>query len=74
MKHEMKWITVWILTNLGVGILSLLYLYLTEGLGLYGVWTVSVFLLSIVLPYGVWKYNQVKFVEKRMIKIQILND
>lgn len=74
MKEEMKWITIWILTNIVMVTLSLIYLYLNHELHRYGTWTVSLCLLSIILPYTMWKYNQIKFVEKNNIVIQILRD
>ena len=74
MKEEMKWITIWILTNIVMATLSLIYFYLNHELQMYGTWTVSLCLLSIILPYIVWKYNQIKFVEKNNIVIQILRD
>jgi len=74
MKEEMKWISIWILTNIVMAALSLVYLYLNHELQMYGAWTVSLCLLSTVLPYILWKYNQMKFVEKNNIVIQILKD
>ena len=74
MKEEMKWITLWIYGNTIMATLSLLYLYLNHELQMYGTLTSSAFLLMIALPYCGWKYNQIKFVEKNNIVIQILND
>jgi len=74
MKEELKWITIWILTNIVMATLSLIYFYLNHELQRYGAWTVSLCLFSIVLPYTVWKYNQIKFVERNNIIIQILRD
>ena len=70
----MKWITIWILTNIVMATLSLTYLYLNHELQRYGVATVSLCLLSIILPYIVWKYHEIKFVERNNIIIQILRD
>jgi len=60
MKEEMKWITIWILTNTVMATLSLIYLYLNHELPKYGVWTISLCFFSIILPYLIWKYNQIK--------------
>ena len=74
MKEEMKWITIWIFSNTIMAILSLIYLYLSHELPVYGTLIVSMFAFSIVFPYIVWKYNQIKFIEKNNIVIQILKD
>ena len=74
MKEEMKWITIWILTNMVMATLSLIYFYLNHELTMYGALTVSLCLLSIILPYIVWKYHQIMFVERNNIIIQILRD
>ena len=74
MKQEMKWITIWILTDAALALLCLTYFYLNNELALYGSNIVSVALLCIVVPYTIWKYKQMKFVEKRSIVIQILKD
>ena len=74
MNEEIKWITIWILTNIVMATLSLIYLYLNHELLRYGLWTVSLCFFSIVLPYLIWKYNQIKFVERNNIVIQILRD
>jgi len=74
MKEEMKWITIWIFANTVMAILSLIYLYLNNELPIYGTAVVSMFSFSIVFTYIVWKYNQIKFVEKNNIVIQILKD
>lgn len=74
MNEEMRWITVWILVNSLMAGLSLTYLYLNHELHIYGTTVIIASLLSVVLPYSIWKYNQIKFVEKRKIIIQILND
>jgi len=74
MNEEMRWITVWIVISSLMAGLSLTYLYLNYELHLYGTTVLVSSLLSVVLPYSIWKYNQIKFVEKRTIVIQILND
>jgi len=74
MKQEINWMGLWILINVSMAILSLTYFYLNKELSLYGDLTMSVFLLLIVLPYSIWKYKRIRFVEKRSIVIQILND
>lgn len=70
----MKWITIWILSNTLLTTLTLIYFYLNKELEIYGILTMILGSLSIVLPYTIWKYNQIKFVEKNNIVIQILND
>jgi len=74
MKQEMKWITIWILTNTMLALLCLTYFYLNHELALYGKNIITIALLFIAVPYSIWKYNQMKFVEKRSIVIQILQD
>jgi len=74
MEEEMKWITIWVLANTVMLTLSLTYFYLNHELSIYWVWTGSLYLSSTTLPYLVWKYNQLKFVEKSNIVIQILKD
>ncbi len=74
MNEEMRWITVWIVVNSLMAGLSLTYLYLNHELHIYGATVLVASLLSIALPYSIWKYNQIRFVEKRTIVIQILND
>ena len=74
MNEEIRWITIWILLNTIMAGLSLIYLYLNHELHLYSMMATIPFLLSIVLSYGIWKYNQIKFVNKRTIVIQILDD
>jgi len=74
MKHEIKWITIWILSNAVLALLCLTYFYLNNELALYSTNILTVSLLFSVIPYSVWKYNQMKFVEKRSIVIQILQD
>lgn len=74
MKPEMSWMSIWILVNGVMATLILTYFYLSHELEQYGV-SVTVFsLVSIILPYMLWKYKQMKFVEKQEIVIQILND
>lgn len=74
MNEEMRWITVWIVINSLMAGLSLTYLYLNHELHLYGTTVLVASLLLVTLPYSIWKYKQIKFVEKRTIVIQILND
>ncbi|WP_309497428.1 hypothetical protein [Sulfurovum sp.] len=74
MKEEIKWITIWILANTVMTILSLTYLYLNHELHIYGITITSMFILLTVCPYCTWKYNQNKFVEKHNIVIQILKE
>jgi len=74
MKQEIHWISLWILMSTPMTLLSLIYFYLSHELTQYGVLILSIFLLTITLPYILWKYNQVKFVDKRTIVIQILSD
>lgn len=74
MKQEMNWIGLWVLINVSMALLSLTYFYLNKELALYGDITIAVFIFLIVVPYSVWKYKRVRFVEKRSIVIQILND
>ena len=74
MNEEMRWITVWIVVNSLMAGLSLTYLYLNHELHIYGTTVLVASLFSIALPYSMWKYNQIRFVEKRTIVIQVLND
>jgi len=74
MKQEMNWITIWILTNAVLALLCLTYFYLNNELALYGTNIMTISLFSMIVPYSIWKYNQMKFVEKRSIVIQILQD
>lgn len=74
MEEEMKWITIWIFANTVMATLSLMYFYLNHELSIYGIWTGSLYLFSTTLPYLVWKYNQLRFVERSNIVIQILKD
>lgn len=74
MKEEIKWITIWIFANTVIAIMSLLYLYLSNELPMYGTLVLSICSLLIVFPYIIWKYSQIKYVEKRTLLIQILND
>ena len=70
----MKWITLWILTTTTMTLLSLSYFYLSQELEMYGLLTCTLYLLGMGIPYILWKYNQIKFVEKRTIIIQVLKD
>jgi len=74
MKQEMNWMTIWILTNAVLALLCLTYFYLNNELACYGTNIMTISLLSMIVPYSIWKYNQMKFVEKRSIVIQILQD
>jgi len=74
MKQEMKWISIWILANLALTLLCLTYFYLNHELAYYSTNIITVSLFFIVAPYTLWKYNQLKFVEKREIVIQFLKD
>lgn len=74
MEKEMKWITIWIFANTVMAALSLTYLYLNHEWSRYATLTGALYTLSTILPYLVWKYNQIKFVEKNNITIQILKD
>ncbi len=74
MKEEMSWITIWILANTMMATLSLTYLYLNHELSMFGVCVGTIYILSTLVPYLVWKYNQIKFVDKSNIAIQILKD
>lgn len=73
-KHEMKWISIWILSNTVLALLCLIYFYLNNELSLYGIDIMTISILSTTVPYSIWKYNQMKFVEKQTIIIQILKD
>ena len=73
MKQEMRWITIWVLMNSMLAILSLIYFYLNHELALYGTSVLGLVFITIVFPYILWKYNQIKFVEKKKIVIQFLN-
>lgn len=70
----MKWISIWIMANSAIALLLLTYFYLNHELALYGVEVLMGFALLSFFPYILWKYNQMKFVEKRTIIIQILKD
>lgn len=74
MKNEMNWITLWILMSSVIALLSLIYFYLNHELATYGMMVLMISSVSIVLPYSVWKYKQIRFVERRSIVIQILKD
>jgi len=72
--YFMKWITLWILTLTAICSLLLTYFYLSDEWREYSFQLLIGYGFLIVLPYMLWKYNQVKFVEKREIVIQILKD
>jgi hypothetical protein len=74
MKREMKWITIWMLMSIVMGILSLTYFYLNHELALHGMSVLGLLLIAIIFPYSLWKYNEIKFVGKKQIVIQFLND
>jgi hypothetical protein len=74
MKEEMNWMSIWIFGNTVMAFMSLLYLYLSHELHIYGMMTVGIFALSIIFPYTIWKYNQIKFIEKNHIVIHILKN
>jgi len=74
MEKEMRWITLWIVSNTMLALFSLAYFFLNHELSIYGVWTGSLYLCLTIFPYLAWKYNQIKFIEKTNITIQILND
>ena len=74
MKNEIRWITLWMFMSSTMILLSLIYFYLNQELGKYALMIAGITLFTIVLPYCIWKYKQIKFVEKRSIVIQILND
>jgi len=74
MKQEMSWMGIWILVNSMMATLILTYFYLSHELEQHGVSVIGLYLVSIILPYILWKYNQMKFVEKQEIVIQILKD
>lgn len=74
MKQEMNWISVWILMSTAMTMLSLSYFYLSHEFAQHAPSVLGIFLLSTTLPYIVWKYNQIKFVDKRTIIIQVLRD
>jgi len=73
MKQEIRWITIWVLMNSMLAILSLVYFYLNHELALYGISTLGLLFIAIAFPYSLWKYNQIRFVEKKQIVIQFLN-
>jgi hypothetical protein len=74
MKQEIHWISLWIWMSTAMALLSLIYFYLSHELTQYGILILGIFLPTVTLPYIFWKYNQIKFVEKRTIVIQILCD
>jgi len=74
MKEEIKWITIWILTNALLALLSIIYIYLNNELIQYLENIITLSLLFSIVPYTIYKYNQIVFVEKRSIVIKILQD
>jgi len=74
MKEEIKWITIWILTNVILALLSITYIYLNNELAHYIENIITISVLFSIVPYAVYKYNQILFVEKRIIVIKILQD
>jgi hypothetical protein len=70
----MRWITIWIMANSTLLLLLLTYFYLNHELESYGLNVFGIFSILMGIPYLLWKYNQIKFVEKRSIVIQILQD
>ena len=74
MKEEIKWITIWILTNALLALLSIIYIYLNNELIQYLENIITLSLLFSIVPYTIYKYNQILFVEKRSIVIKILQD
>ncbi len=71
---DMKWITLWILSTTTLALLMLTYMYLNHQWEQYVIAISVLYGISTMLPYILWKYNQIKFVEKREIIIQILKD
>ena len=74
MKQEISWINLWILSNATLAILCLTYFYLNNEFAQYATYVMGMSLLSIAIVYSLWKYKQLKFVEKRSIVIQILQE
>ena len=74
MKEEIKWITIWILTNALLALLSIIYIYLNNELIQYLENIITLSLLFSIVPYTIYKYNQIVFVKKRSIVIKILQD
>lgn len=74
MKQEINWITVWILITTTMGLLSLSYVVLSNELNQYGINIVSIYLLSSILPFIMWKYVNMNLVHKRSLFINQLHD
>ncbi len=74
MKQEINWMTLWILITTSMGLLSLAYTILSHELNLYGINILSIYLLSSILPYIVWKYSQIHFVQKQTMFLKPLHD
>jgi len=74
MKKEMNWMSIWILMNSVMTLLIITYFYLNQEIEVYFLPIMVTFTALTLLPYVLWKYNQMKFVEKRTIVIQILKD
>ena len=74
MKNEMNLITLWALMSGAMALLSLTYFYLSHELEAYAVPVMGITFIAIAFPYCIWKYKQIRFVEKRSIVIQILQD
>ena len=74
MKQEINWMTLWILITTSMGLLSLIYTVLSDELNLYGINIVSIYLLSSILPYIVWKYTQINFIQKQTMFMNPLHD
>ena len=73
MKQEIRWITIWVLMSFVLAMLSLINFYLNNELALYSMSVLGVLCIAIAFPYSLWKYNQIRFVEKKQIVIQFLN-
>ena len=74
MKNEMNLMTLWMLMSIAMAFLSLTYFYLNQELEEYALLIAGITFISIILPYSLWKYKRLRFVEKRSIVIQILKD
>jgi len=74
MKEEIKWITIWVLAVSIMTALSLIYLYLSHELPIYGLTISSLYAVLTILPYTICKYLEFKEMQKRSIVIKILND
>jgi len=73
MKQEINWISLWMLICTTMVLLCLSYVTLNHEIEQYGANIISIYLLSTILPYIVWKYNQINFVQKRSIVIRALH-